>query len=100
MKNENTVENLKAAFETFSVKHSFKPGDIVRWKDGLKNKASEGPFIVVEVLPEPIFDTFAIPVSPYFRERLDILLGKIEETEGAFLILHYDSRRLEPVESA
>lgn len=41
------MQTLKQAFETFNQKNTFKPGDIVEWKPGMKHKRSDGPFIVV-----------------------------------------------------
>ena len=82
------------------AKHTFKPGQFVRWKEGLKNKSLpeyNTPAIVWETLPSPIFDnTKTITAgSKYFKEPLDIVLGVMDE--GAFILLHYDSRRLEPM---
>ena len=89
------MQTLKQAFETFNQKNTFKPGDIVEWKPGMKHKRSEGPFIVVEVLTEPIVDAVAEAGSAYFREPLDIVLGGF--ISGDFAIFHYDSRRMQPV---
>ena len=49
--------NLTRSFESMLTKHSFKPGLLVRWKDGLKNKAVpeyNQPAIVWEVLQQPV----------------------------------------------
>ena len=89
------MQTLKQAFETFNQKNTFKPGDIVEWKPGMKHKRSEGPFIVVEVLDEPIVDAVAEAGSAYFREPLDIVLGSF--ISGDFVLFHYDSRRMQPV---
>ena len=89
------MQILKQAFETFNQKNTFKPGDIVEWKPGMKHKRSDGPFIVVEVLDEPIVDTENGAGSAYFREPLDLRLGTF--VDGDFLIFHYDSRRVQPV---
>ena len=89
------MQALKQAFETFNQKNTFKPGDIVEWKPGMKHKRSEGPFIVVEVLDEPIIDTNAEAGSAYFREPLDIVLGCF--VSGDFVTFYYDSRRMQPV---
>ena len=89
------MQALKQAFENFNQKNTFKPGDIVKWKPGMKNKRSDGPFVVVEVLDEPIVDAVAEAGSAYFREPLDIVLGRF--ISGDFVIFHYDSRRMQPV---
>ena len=89
------MQTLKQAFETFNQKNTFKPGDIVEWKPGMKHKRSDGPFIVVEVLGEPIIDTNAEAGTPYFREPIDLVLGCF--LDGCFLTFHYDSRRIQPV---
>ena len=92
--------NLTRAFESILTKNSFKPGQLVRWKEGLKNRSLpeyNEPAIVWEILPNPIFDNTKTVVagSRYFREPLDIVLGVMDE--NAFILLHYDSRRLEPI---
>ena len=74
------MQTLKQALETFNQKNTFKPGDIVDWKPGMAHKDSEGPFVVVELLDEP----------------LDLVLGCIDK-DGYFIIYHYDSRRMQPV---
>ena len=89
------MQTLKQAFETFNQKNTFKPGDIVKWKPGMKHKRSEGPFIVVKVLDEPIVDAVSEAGSAYFREPLDLVLGSF--LNGDFVIFHYDSRRVQPV---
>ena len=89
------MQTLKQAFETFNQKNTFKPGDIVEWKPGMKHKRSEGPFIVVEVLDEPIIDTNAEVGSAHFREPLDLVLGSF--IGGDFVTFYYDSRRMQPV---
>lgn len=91
-------ERLTAAFEKLMEKNNFKPGDIVDWKPGMKNKATYGPFVVVEVLDSPIFDGENSAGSPYFREPLDIILGKVADDRERFVTHFYDSRRMEVIE--
>ena len=90
------MQILKQALETFNQKNTFKPGDIVEWKPGMKHKRSDGPFIVVEVLDEPIVDTENSAGSAYFREPLDLILGTF--INGYFAVFHYDSRRMQPAQ--
>lgn len=73
----------------------FKPGDLVEWRPGLRNKKAEygEPMIVLSVLDVPIFDGEANSGSLYFREPLDIITGRID-SNGDFFNLYYDSRRL------
>ena len=82
------------------TQHSFKPNQLVRWKQGLKNKTVpeyNEPAMVWEVLPQPIFDNNRVhgAGSPYSSEPLDIVLAVLNEDK--FLLLHYDSRRFEPM---
>jgi hypothetical protein len=95
-------QKLTRGFESMLARHLFKPGQLVRWKEGLKNKSLpeyNTPAIVWETLPAAIFDNTKTIVagSRYFREPLDIVLGVIDEETSAFILLHYDSRRLEPI---
>lgn len=92
--NPQNPERLKQALAVFNEKHVFKPGDIVEWKPGMKFKKGDGPFIVVDVLPEPIFAD-KNSGSPYFNEPLDIICAHVDSDDD-FLAYHYDSRRFQP----
>lgn len=97
---EKTAKLLVERFSAFAKTYNFKPGDLVQWKQGFKNKKLPHygqPAIVIEVLENPIHDTSEDAGSPYFREPLDIVLGLIDES-GDFLIFHYDKRRFKPFE--
>lgn len=90
-----SVERLTACFQALCTEEAFKPGDLVQWKLGLKNKrrpAMGELAVVIEVLPSPIFDAHKGASVAYFREPLDIRLGLLDE-DGDFLIYHFDSRR-------
>ncbi|BAL23467.1 hypothetical protein [Azoarcus sp. KH32C] len=92
---------LKQRFESLNTPHRFKPGDIVRWKSGFQNRLfprTDKVAIVLEVLPEPIFDSEKDSSCTYFREPLDIVLGLFLDSgphRGDFLSWHFDSRRFE-----
>ena len=90
------IEKLKAAQSLYSEKNEFSVGQIVTWKDGMKNKNSDGPFVVVEVITTPLRDQNGEAGSPYYRENLDIVLGSLDE-DGDFLCFHYDSARMRPL---
>ena len=97
-----TRQMLEIAFKTLKVSHPFQPGQFVRWKKGMKNKklpAYDEPVIVVEILSTAVFDKKSGGESehPLFREPLDLVLGFFAKNEEEFLLLHYDSRRFEPV---
>jgi len=79
---------------------SLRPGLLVQWKAGMKNRSTPEygePMIVVEVLEQPLIDTKFDSGSVYFREHLDLVLGFLDEDEE-FMMLHYDARRFEPYE--
>lgn len=91
---------LAASFLRFSsgAEKSLQPGMLAQWKQGMKNRKTpdyDVPVMVVEVLEQPIIDTTFDSGSVYFRERLDIILGFLDEDDELGM-LHYDSRRLEP----
>ncbi len=85
-----------------TVRHRFRPGMVVGWKPGLKNRRipSYGkPVIVVEWLDSPLLDTENESGSTYFREPLDMVLGLfLEEGEhrGDFVVFHANSERYQP----
>lgn len=91
---------LTTSFLRFSsgAEKSLQSGMLVQWKPGMKNRRTpdyDVPMIVVEVLESPIIDSAFDSGSVYFRERLDIILGFLDE-DDEFCTLHYDSRRFEP----
>ena len=95
---------LTASFQQFSsgAEKSLQPGMLAQWKPGMKNRRTpdyDEPMIVVEVLESPIVDSTFESGSVYFRERLDVLLGFLDE-DDEFYMLHYDSRRFEPYRAA
>jgi hypothetical protein len=81
---------------------TFRKGQLVRWKAGLKNRpvpAYNEAALVREVLAVPIFDTCeaaSCAGSPYFGEPLTLVLA-ILGPDG-IAELRYDSRRFEPVD--
>lgn len=91
---QQNPETLKEAFRIFSEENTFKPGDLVEWKGpNMKNRRAVGPFVVVKVLDEPVFDEHDSG-SPMFREPLDIVCGICDSNDGEFMCFHMDSRRL------
>jgi|SRR6185312_342128 hypothetical protein len=91
---------LTASFLRFSseAEKSLQPGMLAQWKEGMKNRRTPDygiPMVVVAVLDQPVIDSTFESGSVYFRERLDIILGFLDE-DGEFCTLHYDSHRFEP----
>ena len=91
---------LTASLQQFSsgAEKSLQPGMLVQWKPGMKNRRTpdyDAPMIVVEVLESPVIDSTFESGSVYFRERLDLILGFLDE-DDEFCTLHYDSHRFEP----
>jgi len=77
-------------------------GDLVTWKRGLKNKKypQEGQYAkVIELLSKPLVNDKEDSGSPYFGEKLDLVLAIIDE-DGELLLYHYDKRRFQVVEKA
>lgn len=99
---EALLQALTDRYNALQQSHDFKPGDLVGWKPGLRNRRfprQDRPAVVLEVLASPIFDNEADAGSTYFREPLDIVLGVfLDEGEhrGDFMRWYFDSRRLRP----
>lgn len=93
------IGRLEELFEHFSRTHQFSPGDIVKWKDGFKNRKFpryNEPGVVIHYRPnEDVFSDEEDAGSPYFREPLDLLIALLDE-DGDFLLYHFDARRFEP----
>ena len=96
---QSAIKYLSSANRLLDDFHSFKAGQIVRWKRGLKNRKQpeyDQPAIVRMVLNPPIIDLFdGNTGSMYYREPLSLLIGTIDEY-GDFFELHVDGRRFEP----
>jgi hypothetical protein len=84
--------------------HTFRKGQLVRWKAGLKNRTTPAyneVAVVREVLATPVFDACEdarCAACPQFGEPLTLVLAFLD-TDGDFLELRYDGRRFEPAES-
>jgi hypothetical protein len=93
---------LRERFATLSTRHRFKPGDLVGWKPGLRNRkvpSYGAPAIVIEVLDEPVLDKGEESGSTYYREPHDLILGVLWDRDpgrGDFVTFHFDSRRFQP----
>jgi len=90
-----SAQQLRERFELFNAVEHFEPGDIVTWKEGLRNKKHPEPgtaALVVKVFDEVIYDKGAGAGSPYFNEPLGFLIGIIDD-DGDFLCFHSDPRR-------
>lgn len=97
------VNELRAKYQEFQAQpdEPFQVGQIVRWKEGLRNKRAPRygqPAVVVEILTKPERDKTKDSGSAYFNEPLDIVLGFLDE-DGDFVTYHFDSRRFEVIES-
>lgn len=84
--------------------HTFRKGQLVRWKAGLKNRkipAYNEAAIIREIPDTPVFDTCetaSCAGSPYFGEPLNLVLA-ILDPDNDFLEFRYDGRRFEPVDA-
>jgi hypothetical protein len=77
--------------------HKFSPGDLVTWKQGLKNgryPEKNYPAIVTRVYEEPIIRSDMDSGSNHFREHLDLVI--MVDTGDEVSEFHVDSRRLRP----
>ncbi len=95
---EEYIAQLKSVCKSFLKKESLEVGQIVKWKENLKNRKlphKNQPAIVIAILDKPVISTDEEAGSTYFLETLDIILGVIVEN-GTFLTFYYDSRRFEP----
>ncbi len=92
------ISELKQKVSSF-LKESpkFEPGDVVRWKKGLKNRKypKEGQScIVIEEMKEDIIQDSRDFGSPYYREPLNLVLALLGD-DSDLVIFHYDKRRFE-----
>lgn len=96
---EELRTRLQSRFNSFKSCHEFREGELVRWKEGLRNRSRPGDDeygIVVEILDSPVIAHEHESGTPYFREPLDLVVG-ILDSDGDFICFHFDSRRFELV---
>lgn len=92
------AQRLRKAWELYQRCYDFKPGDLVRWKPGLKDRKlplADEPAIVVKRLEQPVFDATVGAGSPYFNIPYDMVLG-VFDADGDFMTYHFCSERFEP----
>ncbi len=92
------LKRLRDLAESYMQIHQFKPGDLVTWKPGLRNRVMPEygePIVVVEVYDEPIYDQTSDSSSSYFREPLHLRCLVVDK-DGDALIFHFDAARLMP----
>lgn len=102
-KQRETHRQCRAMLDAYHCFHNsaemaLEAGMLVPWKPGMKNRGKPDygePRVVMEILNPPVIDTTFDATSVYFRERLDLVLGYIDD-EGDLCMYHYDSRRFEP----
>ena len=92
------IKKLQEIEKRLNKRYQFKPGDLVQWKEGMKNRGCldyDKPAVVSRVLDVPIYEANESSESPYFGEPLDlVVLCRI--TNDSVIEVHYDSRRFEP----
>lgn len=92
-----TYKNLKILKEEYEKEYSFTEGQIIRWKNKMKNRALpeyNEPVIILEVLETPLKDDGERLSSTYYNELFDIKVGIMKD--DTFLTFYFDSRRFEP----
>jgi len=88
-------EALRARYSAYASENVINQGDFVEWIPGLKNRRKPDygePVIVVEVRTNPTFAEDRDPNSAYYREKLDLVLGLLDE-DDEFIVFHFDSSR-------
>ncbi|SRR5258708_5011356 len=89
---------LEKAYKAFNDHHDFRPGQLVKWKKGLKTRLYpqyDEPAIVVAILEQPYIDSKIDSSTPHFNDHLNIQLGLVMP-DGQFYCYLFDSRRFEP----
>jgi hypothetical protein len=98
------AEVLRSMLAEFSARHEFRRGMIVRQKPQCEiyNLFSDnGLAIVVEMLPETLFESSRDSGSASYRQPMDMIIATraVRSGEAVRLALwHVDSRRFEPAE--
>lgn len=86
-------------FDSHLNNFSFKPRDLITWKEGHRYSRFPllgQPAVVLEVLDPPIPDPTEDAGNPRFMQRLDLKIGIIDPRDEDYLILYVDSRYFQP----
>jgi hypothetical protein len=95
---ETKVTLLQNLYQEMNKRHTFKPGQLIKWKVGMQVRPYpliNDPAIIVDVLNEPIFDGTMDASFASFREPLDLVVGCLG-SQAQFVIFHFSSFRFEP----
>lgn len=95
-KEPERVSLLRQLFDSYCTPQEFAVGDLVVWKDGLKNRRMPEysvPGVVAEVLDTPVLDEHKEAGSAYYREPLTIKVGILDPTDDELLFWHFDGAR-------
>ncbi|QTA91904.1 hypothetical protein [Desulfonema magnum] len=98
-KRKKIAEKLNTVYDVFLENYEFKEGQLVEWKQGVKNRVRprlREPAVIIKLLETPEFDTEKDAGTPYFKEPLDMIIGVLEEDEDNLLFFHVDKRRFKP----
>jgi len=94
------VADLRERKKSFETSPTFKPGDVIVWKEGMSNKnipEYDIPGIVINNFYPALQDHDTEVVSTYYNDILDIQVGFITK-ENEFIIFAHDSRRFKVYE--
>jgi hypothetical protein len=94
---QKSPEELRAMFDKLSENHDFCPGDVIVWKENMRNKTLPEygqPVVVTQVKPGHVSPNEESG-SCYYREPIDLVIGTIDE-DGELREWYVDSRRFEP----
>ena len=94
---DSAIQELKKSYEAYISNEPLSTGDVVSWKNGMRNRTLPNyrqPAIVIEKLQYPIFDESLNAGSQYFHEPLDLRVGFLDDN-NQFVTYLYDSRRFE-----
>lgn len=95
---EQRIEDLQVRFNLMNVKHTFKEGDMVQWKPGLRNKkGNDGDvYVVMKVFDKVHYSGKDENGSPYYREPTHFILGEISRHDSEFVCYYMNANRFEP----
>lgn len=95
---EAQAKDLTDRFRAMQPKHQFQPGDLVQWREGLKNckrPAYGHPAVVVGLLPDGMAQRSSESGYGYYGERADLQIG-LTDADGDFMVYGACSQRMEP----
>lgn len=93
---EELATMLLVRYGTLLEENTFEPGQLVQFKENMRNTDIGEVFVVTEILETPLVDPCTTASNCDFGQKYDMRIGAMSLDGVRFLQFYVDSRRYEP----